>query len=181
VPRQPVDRQTEKYLGFDLVAALYQGTFQGKVWGLKTGQALFETTGTSIDDVLRRLRAAVESRTFKQEFRSYLESKHLEFLAQTGINSTLVGIVEPRKEARRDARQTGCFGCKSHLDNEFDWECRRCGWIICTSCGACGCGHPVYGPQVTLRLRDIERDRTEARSEVFLSFEDAKKHAANAQ
>jgi len=39
-------------------------------------------------------------------------------------------------------RVTHCYRCfKSGLDNETDYECGLCSWIICPSCGACGCGY----------------------------------------
>lgn len=39
-------------------------------------------------------------------------------------------------------RVTHCYRCfQSGLDNDTDYECGRCSWIICPSCGACGCGY----------------------------------------
>jgi hypothetical protein len=44
--------------------------------------------------------------------------------------------------SRRDHRTTHCYNCMAKdLDNETDYECLACGWIICHECGACGCGY----------------------------------------
>jgi hypothetical protein len=34
-------------------------------------------------------------------------------------------------------RTSRCWQCKERVDNQFDEECDNCGWIICSSCGAC--------------------------------------------
>jgi hypothetical protein len=39
-------------------------------------------------------------------------------------------------------RVTHCYNCtNSGLDNKKHYECNSCGWIMCPSCGACGCGY----------------------------------------
>lgn len=38
-----------------------------------------------------------------------------------------------------DYRTAYCKGCGEPLDSRFDEICPKCGWIICPSCGDCGC------------------------------------------
>lgn len=48
------------------------------------------------------------------------------------------GVVHLQGEDRsRCHRVTHCWNCRNPLDNEYDIECRKCGWIICPTCGAC--------------------------------------------
>jgi uncharacterized paraquat-inducible protein A len=38
------------------------------------------------------------------------------------------------------ARRPHCFRCKAALDSKRHSKCPKCnGWIVCPSCGACGC------------------------------------------
>lgn len=36
-------------------------------------------------------------------------------------------------------RTAYCHSCRSYLDERYDEICPRCGWLICSTCGACGC------------------------------------------
>ena len=38
-------------------------------------------------------------------------------------------------------RITHCYNCKRGLDSRAHARCSRCGWIVCPSCGSCGCGY----------------------------------------
>jgi hypothetical protein len=48
------------------------------------------------------------------------------------------GITEP--DGRGVIRNTVCRGCHRDIGTEAHLLCNRCGWIVCLSCGACGCG-----------------------------------------
>lgn len=36
-------------------------------------------------------------------------------------------------------RRTVCYSCHTPLDSRCDEICPKCHWIICPTCGACGC------------------------------------------
>ena len=142
------ERIVETYLGIELVAAFYRGVYQGKAWGKKSGNSLAHVTGTSLEDVIAQLRKAVDSPELQVQFKRALIEKHGEFLRRKGINPESISAQELSGAYDQKHRTTGCYECKSGLDNEVDLECSRCSWIICTNCGACGYGHPEYGPMI---------------------------------
>jgi len=47
-------------------------------------------------------------------------------------------LKEPGKMKSR--RVNHCYQCKRKVDNFVHYECAGCNWIICSLCGACGCG-----------------------------------------
>lgn len=48
------------------------------------------------------------------------------------------GTTEP--DGRGVIQNKVCRGCGRHIGTEAHLECNRCGWIVCLSCGTCGCG-----------------------------------------
>jgi len=48
------------------------------------------------------------------------------------------GVTEP--DGRGPIRNTVCRGCHRDIGTEAHLGCNRCGWILCLSCGTCGCG-----------------------------------------
>lgn len=48
------------------------------------------------------------------------------------------GTTEP--DGRGDIRDAVCRGCRRDIGTEAHLGCNRCGWIVCLSCGTCGCG-----------------------------------------
>lgn len=48
------------------------------------------------------------------------------------------GTTEP--DGRGVIRNAACRGCHRAIGTEAHLECNRCGWIVCLSCGTCGCG-----------------------------------------
>ena len=173
------ERIVKKYHGIELVAAFYQGAYQGKAWGKKAGQALAHVTGSSINDVLERLRQAVNSPELQAEFKRALIEKHGEFLRLKGIDPGSIpahGLARIYDQAHRTI---GCYACKSGLDNEIDLECPRCSWIICTSCGACGCGHPQFGPKINRRAAKVQSSSSvpQPQDRAFPDFASASEHA----
>lgn len=80
-------------------------------------------------------KAKEEEAKQKERERIKIESKHKAFIERLGLQYPGV-----QYSASDHHRITHCYSCKKHLDNKFDIECRKCGWIICF-CGACGCGY----------------------------------------
>ena len=37
--------------------------------------------------------------------------------------------------------QSHCWSCQSHISSEDLPHCAKCGWFMCGSCSACGCGY----------------------------------------
>lgn len=48
------------------------------------------------------------------------------------------GTTEP--DGRGPIRNTVCRGCHRDIGTEAHLKCNQCTWIVCLSCGACGCG-----------------------------------------
>jgi hypothetical protein len=38
-----------------------------------------------------------------------------------------------------DRYTASCFRCEADVDSAIDGRCRRCGWVKCRKCLACGC------------------------------------------
>ena len=73
----------------------------------------------------------------KEDFYSALvKARHCHFLADKGLSGQ-----ESRRAGGRK-RASVCWNCKQPVNNAIDFECSACHWIICGSCGACGC---TYG------------------------------------
>jgi len=60
---------------------------------------------------------------FEQVHNKYLKDKNLP------MNSIV--------KTRRSFRESVCWECSTSVDNSSDYECKACGWIICSNCGAC--------------------------------------------
>ena len=60
----------------------------------------------------------------------FIKTLHNSYLEKKGLSSR--SIVKAKKW-----RASICWECHNSVDNSFDYECNSCGWIICSSCGAC--------------------------------------------
>jgi len=129
------DRTKQSYKGFDLVAA--PGALEAK--GLASHQITrkrFSAKGIDVPAVLATLRTMVDG-DLAQNRDAYLAAvsqKHKEFLVALGKHDKGRGGVS------RWTRSSNCYNCKGSVTNLFDLECVACGWIVCNSCAACGCG-----------------------------------------
>ena len=56
---------------------------------------------------------------------------------------TGLGIADPGHVMRtgKGLRVSHCYKCKSALNSKDQLECNSCNWMICSNCGACGCGY----------------------------------------
>ena len=54
-----------------------------------------------------------------------------------------LGIVDPGEidKVGKARRISHCYSCKVALDSNFQRACLGCKWMICSRCGACGCGY----------------------------------------
>ena len=131
--------------------------------------------------VARELLASLkdEYQKKKEEFySSVVQERHRQFLEKSG--RTVPGTVRARKENRASY----CWNCKMPVDNSIDLECSGCGWIICGSCGACGCTYKAnegnYPPSELVEepISQVDSCSPSAENEkIFFSFRDASKYA----
>ena len=66
---------------------------------------------------------------------------HKNFLIRKGISVDGRSLIAVAGDMQKARRRTGCYSCRSTLDNFVDLECSACRWIMCPHCGACGCGY----------------------------------------
>ena len=54
-----------------------------------------------------------------------------------------LGIFDPGEidKVGKARRISHCYSCKKALDSNFQRACMGCKWMICSRCGACGCGY----------------------------------------
>lgn len=88
------------------------------------------------EDNLGVFRAANEHKESRR-----LVELHRSFLARRGIPVEGRALVAVAADIQKAHRSTGCYSCRSSLDNFVHLECSACGWIMCPNCGACGCGY----------------------------------------
>lgn len=43
--------------------------------------------------------------------------------------------------ANRKPRTPHCFSCHTNLNSDVNKKCSACGWLICPTCGSCGCNY----------------------------------------
>lgn len=91
-----------------------------------------KTDGLSDDEILAKAIAIRENER--------IAKLHLNFLSRIGISSQETPVIFSNKKERAH-RTPNCYECKRDLDNTLHLECRLCDWIVCPTCGACGCGY----------------------------------------
>src|SRR5690606_29084664 len=104
-------------------------------------------TGSSIEDVVEKLRQIVDETDIEDLQRRRIIEKHGEFLRSRGIDVSNASASALVATFEREHRAAHCYSCTETVSNLVNLECGRCKWIICGGCGACGCGHPIHGPK----------------------------------
>jgi len=128
-------RKQEYYRGFKIIAAHYNGRFQGRAYH-DLGN-LSVNAGESLDIVIDELKYLVdiELGNFMEKYQNHIKDKHKAFIYR--IHKEYSGS----RRSKSKNKQTHCYSCKSEIDSRYDIECVACGWIVCNTCGACGCGY----------------------------------------
>jgi len=128
-------RTQEYYRGFKIVAALYKNEFQGRAY--HSLKKLSVNNCSEIDDAVCKLKQIIDAEINQniEVYQKDIQEKHKAFLKTKGKQFS-----ETRPSSSHH-RESHCYNCKSAVDNKFDVECIACGWIVCNSCGACGCGY----------------------------------------
>lgn len=140
-------------------------------------EALNEKDAIVAREVLTSLKEEYQKK--KEEFySSVVQERHREFLENAGRTAPQT------VKARKENRASYCWNCKRPVDNSIDLECSGCGWIICGSCGACGCTYggkePNYRPseQAEGQLPQVSSPpQTVEDAKVFISFREASQYA----
>ena len=63
-----------------------------------------------------------------------ISAHHQEYLRMNNQRSAEL-VVSSAKN-----RFTNCYKCKKRLESSSDYQCAACGWLVCSTDGACGCG-----------------------------------------
>ena len=86
-------------------------------------------------DVRSRL-AQIPVSESKKYFDQYtrISAHHQEYLRMNNQRSAEL-VVSSAKN-----RFTNCYKCKKRLESSSDYQCAACGWLVCSTDGACGCG-----------------------------------------
>lgn len=84
------------------------------------------------DEEWAELRLAEENGNASVEMQTRV--KHRSYLRRAGVDDR--GF----RKATWGSRHSVCWKCGQRVDNQTQFECSGCGWIVCTFCGACGCG-----------------------------------------
>jgi hypothetical protein len=133
-------RKVESYRGFEIVA---KGC-KGKAWAKETGLKDLTAEGVNSSEVIKQLRKEIDVALQPRSvaLRKTLPKRHREYL---------IGLSKPDEGLRAASlinprRVNVCYQCGEPVDNGVDLECVACGWIVCHSCAACGCGHESRFP-----------------------------------
>jgi hypothetical protein len=111
-----------------------------KVLTLKESTEILKQEESKLDERQKERNLKFLEKERKQK--EYQKELHLKFLEKKGIK------VDPnieyscvQKLFNKNHRNSVCYQCHSTVDNIDHFECVLCDWIICPSCGACGCGY----------------------------------------
>ena len=133
------DRIKEYYKGFQLVSAFYRNEYQSRAHHKHAG-AIEARNCVSIDDAQVQVKLLVDQYVFehKETLQNKIVAQHKNVMEKAEHNYKGVTSVTAFH------RENHCYGCKRPVDNAYDVECASCNWIICSNCGACGCGYKRY-------------------------------------
>jgi hypothetical protein len=129
-------RIIDHYKGFHIVAAFFRNEFQAKA----KHKFIDELRVNKCED----LNCAVFK--IKNIIDKYFIDNH-EVLQERIIETHKLWMIQKGFEYKgvsnhpKYQRTNNCYSCKNSVDNSQDIECNACQWIICSYCGACGCGY----------------------------------------
>lgn len=129
------ERHEENYDDYLLIAGYRVGQYQGRAWAKRKGLKNLSLIGSSLSDVVERLKQAVQAevRRRSEALRETLPQRHREFLRRRGC------VYQGLRPMTRKHRIVNCHHCKFIVDKAVDLECIACGWLVCNECAACGC------------------------------------------
>ncbi len=87
----------------------------------------------------RATRASSRRAKKRNKHLTKLKTLHEAYQQSLGLGYRGLRARNPVHRTADGHRVTHCWRCQRDLDNAIDYECVRCGGIVC-SCGACFCG-----------------------------------------
>ena len=84
-----------------------------------------------IGNLKKKIKEYQDTKSKELEFQ-FLDLIHKNFLASKGFKQSTI-----QKSSGKFRRISHCWNCKDTVDNQHDYECSNCKWIICSNCGAC--------------------------------------------
>ena len=126
------------YKNLIVIALFNEGNFKGVAWSGKN--KVFEVQGQDgIDDSIKKIKSLIDKNP--DRVKRAVSEQHKEFLLSKGLGqSNYAGIRSVEKQKLH--RSSHCWACHHPVDNSIQFECLKCGWIICF-CGACGCSYKM--------------------------------------
>jgi hypothetical protein len=97
----------------------------------KNEPELFEKNIVHEENAIKYLKTYIKEKKSKIQF-EFLTTIHNDYLTKKGLAPRL--LVKTKLGKRRTSH---CWNCKDSVDNTIDYECEKCKWIVCASCGAC--------------------------------------------
>lgn len=80
----------------------------------------------------------IKNREIKSQKRiKELKASHRNHVEQAGTK--YLGVSQAPKA--QNVRTTVCYSCHKTISSDINLKCNSCGWIVCSSCGVCGCGY----------------------------------------
>lgn len=136
--REFIDSALNIYEGHRLVIRKRNGTLCGAAWPLGGGAPPIKLEGNNEVEVRAKLEALIDGTDplDLSAWQARVAKKHQKYLERKGFDDKGRGRIQFSR------RFDVCHGCHGLVDNRVDLECIGCGWIICSTCGACGCGAP---------------------------------------
>jgi hypothetical protein len=130
------NRIIEYYKGFKVVVAYYKEEYQARGHH-KIAETVSARKCDSLEDAQKKIRLLIDSAVElnRESIRQGLIENHKKWMENKGKQYLGVRAITSFR------RTSHCYSCKAGVDNAYDVECAACGWIICSNCGACGCGY----------------------------------------
>lgn len=90
-----------------------------------------ENISEAINNLKTKIKEYQDIKSIELEFQ-FLDLIHKNFLTSKGFKQSTI-----QKSSGKFRRISHCWNCKETVDNQHDYECSSCKWIICSNCGAC--------------------------------------------
>ena len=132
-------RHESLYHGYQLIADLYKGKYQGRGFfgysKVVDASKTISAVGSSIEDVVLKLKSQVDQLNLDQG-RGH-EQLHKDYLERIGgkFKGYLDGDM-PRRKA-----EWHCYSCTTKFAKFQGLRCAACGAESCPHCGTCHCGY----------------------------------------
>jgi hypothetical protein len=92
---------------------------------------------------IRRYKNPMPPQDLHRPYLEWFEQSGKSWLAEAELYDRTRAHQVPGKRIENQGapRPTHCYQCREPLVSTMDRPCSDCGWLTCSSCDACGCGH----------------------------------------